>query len=81
VALRLSILAPIYRRRGAQWKMKIATLSNKESKRKIHFRWTSWKRLQSYYPEVNEWWERIIKKKVRIFYRQEERESKKEANN
>ena len=71
MAVRLLIVAPIHRR-GGQWKMKIATLSNKESKRKIHLRWTSWKRLQAYYPDVNVWWERIIKKKVRIFYRQEE---------
>jgi len=57
--------------------MKTAKMSTTETKHKLLQQLNKWSRLKRCYPNVNLWWERLVKKKIRYFYQQEERERNK----
>jgi len=72
VVLRMTVETPLFIRGRGIWKLKTAIAATAETKHKLHQQWNKWSRLKRCYPNVNMWWERLIKKKLRYFYRQEQ---------
>ena len=78
VILRLTIESHTIQRGRGSWEMKTATLAKTEIKQKLQ-QWGNWKRLKQHYPNNKQWWGRLIKKKIRQLYKQEERERYKDT--
>jgi hypothetical protein len=51
--------------------MKTVLMATAETKHKLHQQWYNWPRLKRCYPNVNMWWGRLVKKKIRHFHKQE----------
>jgi hypothetical protein len=74
VVLRMTVETPLFIRGRGIWKLNTAIAATAETKHKLHQQWNKWSRLKRCYPNVNMWWELLVKKKIRHFYKQEELE-------
>jgi len=72
VVLRMTVETPLFRRGRGTWKMKTAVMTTAATKYKLGQQWCNWTRLKRCYPNVNLWWGRLVKRKIRYFCKQEE---------
>jgi hypothetical protein len=71
VALRLNINDHHGNKRVRQWKLHPSTAKDPLIQQKIRTEWPNWRKLKRYYTDVTQWWERCIKKRIKILINKE----------
>jgi hypothetical protein len=71
VALRLQMPETSVHRGPGRWKMDSLLMNDEHIRRRIGTEWVERRKRKQCYPDVTQWWERSIKKRIRIFIRRE----------
>jgi hypothetical protein len=71
VALRLSINDYHGIKRARQWKLHPAIAKDPLIQQKIRTEWPNWRKLKRHYTDVTQWWERCIKKRIKLLISKE----------
>ena len=66
VILRITLDASTIRRGTGYWKMNIALAQNISLQEKLRQQWIRWKQQRKYFPNIVMWWERVVKKQIRL---------------
>ena len=78
VVLRLSMGAPLLRRGRGTWKLRSDTLTSTHVMEDLQHHWTQWKKQQHLYPNINLWWSRHCKKRLRQIFQRLEAERRRD---
>jgi hypothetical protein len=78
VVLRLSWSTPIIRRGRGTWKLNSDILKSEQTMEAIKQQWTMLKAQQHRYDNVNQWWVRLSKKRLRQTFQSLEAESRRD---
>jgi exonuclease III len=79
VILRITLDANTIRRGTGYWKMNIALAQNMALQEKLRQQWIRWKQQRKYFPNIVMWWERVVKKQIRLFFIREGTEARRDA--
>jgi len=66
VILRITLDVNIIRLCTGYWKMNLALAQNISLQEKLRQQWISWKQQRKYFPNIVMWWERVVKKQIRL---------------
>ena len=78
VVLRISMSAPLLRRGRGTWKLHSDILTSTPAMEVIQHHWPQWKNLQHLYPNINLWWSRHCKKRIRQSFQRIEAERRRD---
>ena len=79
VFLRITLGANTIRRGTGYWKMNIALSHNMSLQEKLRQQWIRWKQHCKYFPNIVMWWERVVKKQIRLLFIREGTEARRDA--
>jgi hypothetical protein len=79
VILRITLDANTIRRGTGYWKMNIALAQNISLQEKLRQQWIRWKHQHKYFPNIEMWWERVVKKQIRLLFIRESTEARRDA--
>jgi exonuclease III len=79
VILRITLDTNTIRRGTGYWKMNIAFSQNISLQEKLRQQWIRWKQRRNYFPNIVMWWERVVKKSIRLFFIREGTEARRDA--
>jgi hypothetical protein len=81
VMLRLSMDSPIWLRGRGAWRLNSSLLNEQHVLETFKQQWTLWKRQQHLFPNVNLWWWRYCKRRLRQVFQRAEEERRRDFRN